>query len=481
MESSSAISTAPHGRRDGNSEHLATLLLVLEFLLVLSVWRCRGWFGPRSLTFLTATFLWCWAVFWMHRPGTLPAASWLVLAGGCLCAVVLVADLALFDPLLHPVSAPGVVPAVLPVVGAGLLAAGWWQGRCRVGRAALAGGVVCFGLLLAGHLLRTPEPLMDVWSITTEAARALLDGRNPYRLLYTDIYQQAGLPGYGYEMRFIYLPGHLLHAALPAAFGLDVRWVNLLALAAGLALFAGVAARGHGRGGGPVARLTAGVAVLIFWFHGGQPYLLEQCWPEAMLLLYLCLVLWAWRRSAAAAGLALVLALTLKQTAWLCVPFLGALAVAERRWRSMAAVAAGVAVVVAPFFLWDPAAFFHNVVVDLLEKPPRPDALSWAAVALRYFPSAFRPVTALSFVAYAAALAMLVFRLRTRPREEWPAATHRWMTLGLFGLFLFLKQAFFNYYFLVAGLLAFYLAVRSWAPERPDGRPAVSGADSRTT
>ena len=427
------------------------LLLLAEGLLVFGVWRCRGWYSLPSLILVTVAFA---VLLFLFLRRHFEGFDSLVVPGtGLLCVGMLLTDLVVVDPLLFGHSPQIIFLKALPFLAVGLLGAGWWTGRDRLGRLALAAGVLGFALYLAAQLLRTPSPVMDVWTITTEAAEAFLAGKNPYRLFYTDVYEKAGMPGYGYEMRFIYLPGHLLHAALPAAFGLDIRWVSLVAIAGGLGLFAWIVECNSSR----MLRVGAGTAVIIFWVHGGQPYLLEQSWPEAMLLVYLCLALWAWSSRPRIACIALVLALSLKQTTWFFAPFLIALLVAERRWGVIAVVAGGVALIVSPFFFWDPHAFFENVVLDLLQKSPRPNALSWASVVLRRVPSAFALITALSYVVYFAALAMLINRLRKRPREEWLAETEKWMIVGVFGFFLFLKQAFFNYYYLVSGLLAFYL------------------------
>jgi len=325
--------------------------------------------------------------------------------------------------------------------------------------------------VVAAALVRTPSPVMDVWSISMEATQALLHGQNPYARTYSDVYAAAGVPGYGYASLYIYLPGLLLHYAPAVALGLDVRWVSLAAMTAGLLVF-GLLVRAR-RDEAPDAwqATVPVVACLLFWFHGGQAFLLEQAWPESLILLYLCLAAWLWDGAPVAAAVALALGLTLKQTTWFCAPFLLALAATQRRWRMAAGVAIGVALVVAPFFLWDPAAFFHNVVVDLLQKRPRPDALSWAAVALRHWPAAQPAALGVSLLLYGFAFWRLLLHLR-RASPDPVAATVRWTALGLLGFFLCLKQSFYNYYYLSAGLLTLYACL-------PAGPPARSNRPSR--
>jgi len=438
------------------------------YLLVQGAW---GSYGRYSVYFLVAlTGALAVLVVWGDRLRPAPATPLLSAMSGLVGLLVLFSFLTR-QQLACAVRPEGVLPRLLGVVAAALLTGGWAVRSRRFGIGLLAAAAAVFGLYLAAQLVRTPSPVMDVWSISMEATQALLHGQNPYARTYSDVYAAAGVPGYGYASLYIYLPGLLLHYAPAVALGLDVRWVSLAAMTAGLLVF-GLLVRAR-RDEAPDAwqATVPVVACLLFWFHGGQAFLLEQAWPESLILLYLCLAAWLWDGAPVAAAVALALGLTLKQTTWFCAPFLLALAATQRRWRMAAGVAIGVALVVAPFFLWDPAAFFHNVVVDLLQKRPRPDALSWAAVALRHWPAAQPAALGVSLLLYGFAFWRLLLHLR-RASPDPVAATVRWTALGLLGFFLCLKQSFYNYYYLSAGLLTLYACL-------PAGPPARSNRPSR--
>jgi hypothetical protein len=250
--------------------------------------------------------------------------------------------------------------------------------------------------------------------------------------------------------------------------GLDIRWLTVLALTGGLLLSALMVRRLKDRGAG-WQWLVAASAAALFWYHGGQAFLMEQAWPEGLILLYLCLGAWLWRRHGVLAGVAFGLAMSVKQTAWFAGPFIAVAAVAERRWRLLAACAITGCLFAVPFLAWDPVAFVDNCLLDLLRKPPRADGLSWAAFSLRHGEAAFGLVGALSYVCYFGALALLAGALLQRERDGALPAAWWAAALGMLGFFLFLKQSFFNYYYLVAGMLAFYpvLAAATEAEETP--------------
>ncbi|KPK61935.1 MAG: hypothetical protein AMK73_07230 [Planctomycetes bacterium SM23_32] len=448
-------------------------LLALQFALLLSIRQASVGFSLWALIVVTVVFAGCWVLLgcWDRPAPAGPAA----LAAG-LPLTLLTLGLLVFTESVYFTAGPYRAPdRALPALAFAVLAAGWLTRRRRTARLLLAVGCATFALFLVTQVRRSPTPVIDVWSVTTEAARALLAGRNPYALTYSDIYERFGWKGFGYERVFVYLPGMLLHYAPAVAVGLDVRCANLLAQAGGLAVFAWFVRRAWAGDRSWAGALCGAAATGIFWFHKGQVHLLEMAWAEGLLLFYLCLALWAWRRSEWLTAVALVLFLSLKQTAWFCAPFLAALAVKERRWRLMAGVAAGVGVVVSPFFLWNPGAFFHNVAELLMQMKPREDSLGWGAVCLRYAPGLSSWVAALSYVVLGGAWVALIVRLRRRSEQDALLETQKWMLLGLFGFFLFLKVSFFNYYYLVAGLLAFHLCVGATIARAADAPAAAGG------
>ena len=466
-------------RFSGLARHLETVAVLLFYVCVTIVRHVRGHFDPAALVLLSVILPVYLLVLLGPRRG---AAATPLHLGVCGVLVTLtLADLFVRDPVRYAVNQSRTIALLAAALAGCLCVAAWWAKREVLRRVFVLLAVAAFTTFLSAELLRSPHPLIDVHPICTEATSALLDGKNPYSLVYTDVYAPAGWEGYGYQMRFIYLPGMLLEYALPSALGVDFRWANLAGMAGGFLLFAWLIANRGGATRLDRQVVTAGAMSLIFWLHGGQAFSLEQGWAEPILLLCVCVALWWWHRSAWIAGIALVLALSAKQTAWFCMPFLSVLAARERRWRMPAAVAVGVGAIVLPFFLWSPGAFIDNVVLDLLAKAPRADSLSWAAVCIRVAPELFGLVAAVGPILYAVALVCLWRRLRKADRAERTLETAKWMAFGLAGLFLFLKQSFFNYYYLVWGLLAFHalLSARCEAAAPPLVGPPFAGPHAR--
>lgn len=450
------VGTTAALRGTRSAQHLAMAVVVLA-ALVLAVWFSLGMFSLPALVVVTGCWAGCALLFAAPgqegSPGRLLTAA--VAAGAITCVALLLGG----EPLLYPARPRSAVQPFAGALALGLLLWGWLSGDRRRAHLLLVLATMAYAALLGAELLRSPSPVMDVWQIETEAAHVLLNGQNPYREIYGDVYEGAGVAGYGYPMRYIYLPGLLLHLAPAVWVGADIRWVSVLAMCGGFLLFARLV-RGCSPGGGyrhPLA--LAAAAAVIFWFQPGQPFLLEQAWPEALILFYVALAFRAWRGHPVLAGAALVLALSLKQTTWFLLPFLVGLAVRERRWRMMTLVAVGVTCLLLPFLVWSPHHFVQNVLVDLLQKAPRSDSLSWSSLAQGGTGAALLWVSGVGWVAYGAGWLGLASHLSRSGDRDLTLAALKWAILSLFAFFLFLKQSFFNYYYLIAGLLALYVCL----------------------
>ncbi len=450
-------------------------LLAVEFGMVYAVNTKWGHYSVAGLVILSVCLVGAYALL-VPLAGAGEHSWFAAVVGAGLAAATLLA-IWRRDPVEFGVLMSSRSLRSLALYAALLLGAGWALRPRRTARILMALGVAAFAWFLVGQLWRTPHPVIDVVPISTEATQALLAGKNPYTEVYSNVYQQAGWVGYAYgahPMRYVYLPGLLLHMAVPVGLGLDVRWMGLAMQVAGLILFAALAPL-RGGGAGAWAWAIAGGAVLLFWVQNGQVRILEMGWTEALVLFYVCLALWAWRTRGWLAAAALVAAFCSKQTAWFCGPFFMALAVRERRWRMIAGMAVGSALLLAPFVLWDPGAFIRNVILDPAAIGPRRDALSWPAYFLRYDTGAFPWVARLSFLTYAIAFGGFIVELCRRERDHLMDA-HKWMVLAIFGLLLFAKLAFFNYYYLLIGLLAFYIV--RWARgdygAAPEQQPAAA-------
>jgi hypothetical protein len=191
--------------------------------------------------------------------------------------------------------------------------------------------------------------------VIEEGAKALLDGHDPYTA--TFLHGSLAARPYGTKTHFPYLPGM-------AAFGLpraldgrsplaDARvWFAIVALGA-----LAVAARGLRADPGALLRCTQVLLILptgaLFLATGGDDI--------PILGLMLASVTLLKRGRSGSSGLLAGLAASLKQTAWPLLPFLFLAAGRDRRRFAVPALGLPL-VLVAPFVLWNPAAFLEDAV-----------------------------------------------------------------------------------------------------------------------
>ena len=309
-------------------------------------------------------------------------------------------------------------------------------------------------------------PLVDVWLFRQAGTGALAHGANPYQVVVPNIYGHDRFygPAALQDGKVVVYPYPPLIALLdlPAAVLLgDVRWTCVAATIVAAAL---ISRLGDG--------LTAELAGLLVLFQPRTLWVAEVSWTEPVLLACAAgtlLALRRWSRSPpegwAAGGAAFGLLLASKQyTPLLALPLAFA-APRGGRLRAAFLAASVLAVTLLPFWLWNPAEFWRDVVVTQFLQPFRRDALSWLAAWARW--RGGTPSTAIGFAAAGVAVAA---GLRARPSLVQAAAT----ASSAFLLFLlFNKQAFCNYYWLAAGLLAATAALEPAAPADDAAEPGA--------
>jgi hypothetical protein len=326
--------------------------------------------------------------------------NWALRAGIYVCIAVTVFGAALFAPRLRR---PGAVAAV-------------------------AGLAVAYGLVVAGA-----KPVIDVWPILQGAARGVVDGRNPYDMVF------AGVPAGQVNNCFNYLPGTFLEP-LPGRllFG-DVRYAEAAVMLAGIAALVWLAVRSGRSAAVPLAVLAGTLP--------GSLYDVQQAWNESIVFGALAAagVLLAVRRPWWAAA-CFAVALGTKQHVLLLLP-LWALWPAFGLRRA-AGAAAGAAAVTLPFFLWNPGRFWHCVVEFFVDLPARDDSLSvW-----QWVPGPLQTAAVLLLLAAAYALV-----LRGVPRTPGGLLLGSGLVLAAFDLAN--KQSFLNQWLLAAQLVVAGLAL----------------------
>lgn len=263
------------------------------------------------------------------------------------------------------------VPYAAAALVAVLLALRW---RGRPARRALAVRIALAVAVLLGALV-VPLALEIAWRaalgdrphvqsevfLTEQGARALRGGRDPYSV------------SYGYGMLRTYPPGVWRHIPyLPGifAFGLPRALLGagpLTDARLGFTLVSLAAALLALRLSGVSAQRRLRVLMVLLILPTGARYLVGGGDDIAVLALLLLAVVLEQRRLPVAAGLVAGLAAAIKQTAWPALPFL-ALAAQDRDgrragWRYLAAVAAVVVPVAAPFAVWDAGGLVRSVVL----------------------------------------------------------------------------------------------------------------------
>ncbi|HEX4727148.1 MAG TPA: hypothetical protein VH298_05090, partial [Jatrophihabitans sp.] len=228
----------------------------------------------------------------------------------------------------------------------------------------------------------TPHPTIDDWHILQGSAKALLHGHN--------IYGQAWPGSDGHLLP--YLPGSAVLLTPSYLLLSDVRYGLLLAML--------VAAVLVGRLGGARNRrallVLSGLIVLQPWVL----YLVEQSWPEPLLLALVAGMVWAGLRGKGVlAVLCFAVALATKQHALVLVPLAARWPAFGLRRTIYSVLAAGL--FTAFWVMANPHQFGQGAISYNLKLPPRHDSLSLFTTAIRagHTPSfAVVPVLMLAFL-----------------------------------------------------------------------------------
>jgi len=329
---------------------------------------------------------------------------------------------------------------------------------------------IALGLAIAGYvavavaLIRLDRaPRIDVWVVLQQAAEGLLHGK--------DMYTQVWVGSPGVQDTFPYLPWTAVLLGPGRWLAGDVRW-TLAAITVGTVL--AIRAWAPVRGSVPAhvqGRVQAAAVGALLLLLPGTATQVEQAWTEPLLLA--CLAGWALALHRGRIGPAVVLlalGVASKQHLALLLP---ALAVWPRfGWRRTAAVAGLAGLLMLPWFIASPAAFWHDAVSVLITFQPLRFADTLFIAAMHEFgaPPPF-------WITGAVVLATLVgVCLAVRRRNPGIGELLRWLALLLLAANLMNKQAFYNQYWLVAALVLVSWALPEPEAREPAGEPLPVGA-----
>ena len=297
----------------------------------------------------------------------------------------------------------------------------------------------------------SPSPWIDVVTVHRAAISALVHGRNPYDILFRNIYGDASfynpslatrtLVTFGYP----YPPMSLLGAVPGQLLARDYRYAELAAILAAAAFI------GYTR-----PDRTSKLAAVLLLTTPRVFFVLEQGWSEPIALVLLAATAFCLARKPACAGWVAGLFAVTKQYLIMAVPLIVRIGSrqASHRLQFFAQALLAACAVTLPFVVWRFRPFVDAVVLLQFREPVRIDSLSylsWAARAGWDAGSIYWPITA-------AASALVVGLVKTPNTAAGFVAS---LALTMFTMFAFGSKAFCNYYFFVIGALCCALSVGS--------------------
>jgi hypothetical protein len=313
-------------------------------------------------------------------------------------------------------------------------------------------GLLAASLLLGVWMIRaTPDPYIDVVEVHKEAIKALVHHRDPYRISFANIYENAesqkfynpeAVMGGRLAQAYPYPPPSLLLATPGHVLFGDYRYSELVLLIAAAGLI------GFTVGSAP-AMLAASVLLTTprIWF------VIEEGWTEPIGIFLLVLTVVLMRRlPILGAWVAGIFAMTKQYLGVTALAFLRLMFIRPKQWPWVAfGVIFAAAAVTLPFALWHPNAFMRNVIWLQTREPFRTDSLSYLAWAAAHGLGRGSFIWAIG----AGSIAALITMFTTRNTPEGFAASIAWTT---FAFFAFGSKAFCNYYFFVIGALCCAIA-----------------------
>jgi hypothetical protein len=324
----------------------------------------------------------------------------------------------------------------------------------RMGLSMMLGAYLALGIHWIGQ---TPDPHIDVWVFQQESSAALLQGRNPYDITFTNIYGD-GAKVYGAELMkdgrvnfgFPYAPLSLYMALPGYAIGGDHRYSQLVAIVLAAALIATI-------GPGLLPKLAA----MLLLFSPRIFMIVEMAWTEPLVILLLCATVWCAVRMPRLTPWVFGLFLASKQYLIFAIPLAALLieGLTLRRYLIFMLKAAAIAIIVsAPLVLWNVPAFIYSAITLQLKQPFRDDALGYLAHLWWQGHRSLAPRLGwMGLVLPVPVVALLIWKGR-QSLESRPAFFAAGLALVYMVFLLFSKQAFCNYYLLPIAALCCAIA-----------------------
>ncbi len=300
--------------------------------------------------------------------------------------------------------------------------------------------------------LVSPEPKIDVFYFLRDSIASLVQGINPYEVIYPNIYGNTPWYPNGVADAYPYAPMTLLFN-LTALFWGDPRW-GLILCHGFVAFFIFLTALR-----GSLRWLEAAVLGLMMLVIPQIRLIIEQAWVEPSLCLALSLFSYALvcknKRVALWMG---SFALALKQTMISMIPFIVPL-FGRLSFKRLIILGSLPAISYFIFFIWSPSDFIYDVFLFHKETPFRPDGRTlYAAYHHLIHPIESVPGwSSLLMMVLAGALGWKYIRKNQTKFETFNPSviSFFWFAYatGYLGIMLLSKHAFTNYFYLHQFLL----------------------------
>lgn len=307
---------------------------------------------------------------------------------------------------------------------------------------------VFLSVLLLLIPLFSPNPQIDVFTLSNKAIEHLFAGTNPYAVEYQDKLSEP----FGYRPGYTWPSGALLLSALSKKLFGDIRVILALALIGSSIFLARIGKEIHGTSTIPW------LFALLWLAFPVNPLVVEQAWIDPLLILTAVMLAYGLQKKKALwIALSLGFHLSIKQygiiTYGLTLLWL---------WRSVsfhysigigAAAFAIFALIVGPFVIQAPQQFLQMAYLDAFQQAPRSESFTLYAFLNDAFGISMPDwVTALTLLICLSYFAFKWWRIRPQ-LPDWSLALFLTTFLG----FLFARRAFCNYFHFSAIFLVLYL------------------------
>ena len=444
----------------------------LTFVSVCWLLVCLLGFFPSSLSISLS-----WSSAGLYRLLTLIVAYFLFLTAGNPMVTNQVATN--YSMLVNLLQASAVIATALC-----LDAFCAWNGFSSGFRKRATIGYMLIAVLLFAAMIYTlravPQPFIDVFVANSLGADYLLQGLNPYTGKYPDIYHGF----YDYVPGYVYWPGVLYFQTLAKTVFGDVRYATIIA-----ELITVFSLR-------KILKLLKwdplfkNIVPIVWLSFPVSFFVLQQAWVDPLLICTAALfVLFLLQKKMDHAAIALGYFCGIKQYSVFLALLAGAYILLRPQtegqqgarlgdpkswnWKEFLRLFVISALVffalVLPFALWDWEGFYFNTVHMPLSQKMRMDSLSLVAGFAR---AGFAVSGLQSAMIYLLAVLSSLYWIATRSRINQLQTFTAGLIVTYGATFLFGKQAFCNYYYLLSFFVLLNLFVRSAPTRSPSGRGA---------